>query len=119
MHQVPATDHSVQEVHTLLFRLGGTLSLRGYYYVAEAVLMCIQQPERLLMITKLVYPTIAKTHHITWEAVERNIRSFITVAWKTNRELLSELAQRPLAKKPTPKEFIAIVSRAIIQNQSA
>lgn len=119
MQLVPATDHAPQDIYTLLFRLGGTLSVIGYYYAAEAVIMCIQQPDRLLMITKLVYPVIAKEHHTNWQVVERNLRNFISVAWKTNPELLSELAQRPLSKKPTPKQFIAIVSTAVIRSRVA
>jgi len=119
MHQVPVTDHSVQEIHTLLFRLGGTLSLQGFYYAIDAVMLCIQQPDRLLMVTKQVYPTVAKQHHTKWQTVERSIRTFIAVVWKTNPTLLIELAQRPIKTKPTPKQFIAIVSDAILQGRAA
>ena len=119
MHQVPVTDLSVQKVHTLLFRLGGTLSLQGFYYSIDAIMLCIQQPDRLLMVTKQIDPTVAKQHHTNWQTVERNIRTFIDVAWKTNPALLIELAQRPLKTKPTPRQFIAIVSDAIIQGRAA
>lgn len=60
--------------------------------------------------TKWLYPDVAKHYRTTWKCVERDIRTVVNVAWKTNPELLGEMAQRFLSRKPKPSQFLAILS---------
>ena len=119
MEQVPSANPVSLQAHDILFRLSGTLSLMGFYYSMDAVVLCAEQPDRLLMVTKCVYPMVAKKHNTSWLAVERSIRTFVSVVWRTNPELLIELAERPINTRPTPQQFLAIVSNAIKQGRVA
>ena len=58
----------------MLCRLGATANYRGFSYTAYAVLLCVQQQDRLLLVTKWLYPDVAKRYGTNWKAVERNIR---------------------------------------------
>lgn len=69
----------------MLWPLGATANYRGFSYTAYAVLLCVQQQDRLLLVTKWLYPDVAKRYGTNWKAVERNIRTVITVVWEQNR----------------------------------
>ena len=84
----------------MLCRLGATANYRGFSYTAYAVLLCVQQQDRLLLVTKWLYPDVAKRYGTNWKAVERNIRTVITVVWEQNRAMLEGLARRPLLQRP-------------------
>jgi len=118
MLQSHILDTDTEDIYRLLFRLGGNFTRHGFYYTAEALLLCIQQPDRLLLITKWVYPIVAKAHHTGWQTVESNIRSFIDLVWKTNPALLMELAPYPLLRRPTPKQFLTIIIASLQQDRA-
>lgn len=96
-------------IHELFYQLGITAEFTGFFYAAYAVLLAAEQPEKLMFVTKWLYPEVAKHYNTTWQAVERGIRTVITIAWKTNRQGLCRFAGRELSGKPTPKQFIAIL----------
>lgn len=100
---------TTNEVHNLLYLLGVTANYTGFFYTAYAVQLCTEQPERLLLVTKWVYPDIARQYQTTWKAVERNIRTVTTVIWVQNKPLLEQLAHRTLVKKPSTAQFISIL----------
>ena len=88
------TEIGTAEVCDMLCRLGATANYRGFSYTAYAVLLCVQQQDRLLLVTKWLYPDVAKRYGTNWKAVERNIRTVITVVWEQNRAMLEGLAVR-------------------------
>lgn len=45
-----------------------------------------------------------------WHAVERSIRTVITVAWNNNPQALRRIAHTPLNGKPSPSQFIFYLS---------
>ena len=94
------TEIGTAEVCDMLCRLGATANYRGFSYTAYAVLLCVQQQDRLLLVTKWLYPDVAKRYGTNWKAVERNIRTVITVVWEQNRAMLEGLARRPLLQRP-------------------
>ena len=63
------------KVYNLLYHLGITANYTGFRYIAYAVALCVTQPERLQLVTKRVYPEVAKQYGTNWKAVERNIRA--------------------------------------------
>lgn len=97
----------------LLFRLGVSAKYKGFSHATYAVTLCIEQEERLLLVTKLLYPDIAKRYKTNWKAVERNIRTVSTVAWKRNRILLEALAQRSLDECLCATEFVNVLFHAV------
>ena len=98
------------EVQELLYRLGVTANYTGFFYTSYAVMLSIENMQRLLMVTKWLYPEIARHYHTTCAAVERNIRTVVAVAWAKNPDLLMQLARHQLTEKPTASQFIAFLS---------
>lgn len=97
-------------VGDLLREFGVTPRYRGYSYVVEAVLLYRQYSETYVMITKDIYPAIAKKFDNSWNSVERGIRSVVTMCWNNNKELLTAIANYPLPEKPSNSEFIDILT---------
>ena len=93
----------------LLFRLGITPNYAGFEQAASAVQLCIEQPRRLELVTKWLYPDVAKECGTTGAAVERNIRTVSCVAWQENRPLLEALARRRLAGPLRSTQFLSIL----------
>lgn len=103
----------------LLHRLGITANYDGYFYTAYAVMIAEKQPDRLLLVTKWLYPDVAKQYGTTWKCVERSIRTIIALAWERNPKLLMDLAGYPLKKKPNVGQFIAILAYHLSGSQAA
>ena len=108
------TEIGTAEVCDMLCRLGATANYRGFSYTAYAVLLCVQQQDRLLLVTKWLYPDVAKRYGTNWKAVERNIRTVITVVWEQNRAMLEGLARRPLLQRPCAAQFLSILSNSLL-----
>ena len=70
------------EIYDLLYRLGITANYTGFFHMGYAVKLCCERPERLLMVTKWVYPEVAKHYQTNGRAVERNIRTVGKVLWE-------------------------------------
>ena len=103
----------------MLCRLGATANYRGFSYTAYAVLLCVQQQDRLLLVTKWLYPDVAKRYGTNWKAVERNIRTVAGIAWLRNPELLERLAGCPLLQRPCAAQFLSILSNSLLCEQRA
>ena len=103
-------ENNYLEVYHLLHRLGVTTNYCGFWYTAYAVQLCAEEPERLLMVTKWVYPDVAERYGTSWTAVERNIRTVGAVIWREIRPLLEEIAGKPLAQRPGTARLLAILS---------
>ena len=97
----------------LLITLGITSNYYGYYYITNALQLLMSGSENLLLITKRLLPHVARLNSTSPKNVERDIRHSIEIAWRTNPELLSELAGHPLPKKPTVGEFLSILFHKI------
>lgn len=101
----------------LLYQLGVTANYTGFFHTAYALQLCVECPERLLLVTKWLYPDVAKCYETTWKAVERNIRTVISVIWKKNQPLLEYWAHGPLSKKPCSAQFLSIVSATLLRGE--
>lgn len=107
------------ETFKLLHRLGITARCNGYFYTAYAVSLAKKQPDRLLLVTKWLYPDIAKQYNTTWQCVERNIRTVVALAWERNPKLLASLAGYSLDRKPSAGQFIAFLTCALTGEKAA
>lgn len=101
------------DIYNLLYRLGVTANYTGFFHTAYAVSLCLEQPDRLLLVTKWLYPNVAKQYGTNWKAVERNIRTVSGIIWQENRPLLEQLAHRPLTEKPRNAQLLAILSNSL------
>lgn len=110
-------DTTASRIYELLYRLGATANYIGFFHTAYALQLCVEQQERLLLVTKLLYPDVAKRYGTTWKAVERNIRTVISVIWESNQPFLERLAHRALPEKPCTAQFLAIVSASLLNGE--
>lgn len=105
-------DIPAQEIRTLLRRLGVAENYAGFPYAVCAVQLSIADPGRLRLITKQIYPDVARQYCTTSQRVERNIRTLSAAAWENNRPLLAQLAGRTLDRRPSNSRFLAILAGA-------
>ena len=110
-------DRSVELIlpsaYSLLRRLGITENYKGFRYAAYAAALCALERERLLLVTKLLYPDVARRFGTTWKAAERNLRTVAAIAWTQNHDHLVNLSQSPLEQKPQCAQFQAILAHAL------
>lgn len=111
--EVVSAEDLQPNIDHLLYRLGLTANYRGYFYISRALMLCIEKGERLLLVTKWLYPEVAKRYGTNWKAVERNIRTASGVIWRENRPLLEELAGRTLEGQPRAAQLLAILAVAV------
>ena len=100
----------ISEIYDLLYRLGIAGNYTGFFQTAYAVYLATRQPERLLLVTKWLYPEVARHYGTNWTSVERNIRTVTEIAWNGHRSYLEFLAQRPLDSRPSPSCFLSILT---------
>lgn len=100
-------------VYDLLYQLGVTANYTCFFHTACAVSLCVEQPDRLLLVTKWLYPEVAKQYRTNWKAVEWNIRTVSCIIWREGRSLLEELAHRHLEQKPRNAQMLAILASSL------
>lgn len=54
----------------------------GFHYLGAAITMASKDPSYINMITKTLYPDIAKKFDVTSSVVEKNIRYVLESCWK-------------------------------------
>ena len=109
------------QVTKILHRLGVPAHIKGYSFLRFAIVTVTKNPDTLELVTKILYPIIAKEFGTTATRVERAIRHAIDVAWsRGNSETQAELFGREIRGtrgKPTNSEFIALIADTLrIQN---
>ena len=106
-------------IYDLLYQLGVTANYTGFFHTAYAISLCVEQPDRLLLVTKWLYPEVAKQYGTNWKAVEHNIRTVSSIIWRENRTLLEKLAHRRLEQKPRNAQMLAILASSLDTGPSA
>lgn len=101
-------------VSDIMHQIGVPAHIKGYQYLREAIILSIGDSEMMNSVTKLLYPTVAKTFGTTSSRVERAIRHAIEVAWdRGDVDVLSSYFGYTIQStrgKPTNSEFIAMIS---------
>ncbi len=104
----------VGDLSSILVELGIPAHIKGYQFLKEAVLICLDHPECLDSVTRKLYPLIAEKYHSTPSRVERGIRHAIEVAWERGRmdmiERIFGYSSNIRTEKPTNCEFIALLT---------
>lgn len=105
------------DVTNIIHEIGVPAHIKGYQYLRDAIMLCVNETEMLNSITKVLYPTIAKKYVTTPSRVERAIRHAIEVAWSRGKmDTLDELFGYTVSNgkgKPTNSEFIALIADKI------
>ena len=106
-----------EQVTDMIHEIGVPAHIKGYQYLRDAILMCIQDMEMLNYITKVLYPAIAKKYQTTPSRVERAIRHAIEVAWSRGEiSIIESIFGYTVNRgkgKPTNSEFIALIADKI------
>lgn len=101
-------------VSEIMHQIGVPAHIKGYQYLREAIILSINNTDMMNSVTKLLYPTVAKTFSTTASRVERAIRHAIEVAWdRGDVDVLSSYFGYTIQNsrgKPTNSEFIAMIS---------
>lgn len=108
------------ELAELLRELGITAQLKGYRYLQEAVTLTVRDGGELQMVTKCLYPAIAKRFSTTASRVERAIRHAVEMSWaRGDPELLRLCFGSSVAAnaRPTNSQFIAALSEYMMLRQ--
>lgn len=103
-----------KQVTVILQEVGIPAHIKGYHYVRTAIILAVETPEVMGLVTKKVYPFVAEEHKTTPSKVERAIRHAIEVAWgRGNVEILDKYFSYTVSSykgKPTNSEFIAMIA---------
>ena len=101
-------------VTEIIHQIGVPAHIKGYHYLREAIILSVKNAEVINSVTKLLYPTVAKTYSTTSSRVERAIRHAIEVAWdRGDLNVLDSYFGYTVNNgrgKPTNSEFIAMIS---------
>lgn len=100
-------------IEEILLRLGVTANYKGYLYILSALELCLADRENLHLMTKYVYPKVARQYNTSWQAVERSIRTAGEIAWRHDRAFLEALARHPLDRRPGNAKLLAILTAAL------
>lgn len=101
-------------VTEIIHQIGVPAHIKGYHYLRDAIIMCVETPQIINSVTKQLYPNVAKMHATTSSRVERAIRHAIEVAWdRGDVDILNSYFGYTIHNtrgKPTNSEFIAMIS---------
>lgn len=105
---------AVFEVTNIMHQIGIPAHVKGYQYIRDAILMVMEDISLLGLITKELYPTIAKRFHTAPSRVERGIRHAIELSWERGqKETLKRIFGYSMnieRQRPTNSEFIALLA---------
>lgn len=107
----PDLEYQVSEI---LHTMGVPAHIKGYGLLRQGIIMVIEDPEVITLVTKRLYPELAKQNGTTASRVERAIRHAIETAWdRGNVEVMNDYfgyTINNMRGKPTNSEFIAMIS---------
>ena len=97
-----------------IHQVGVPAHIKGYHYLRSAIMMAVENPDIINLVTKQLYPSLAKNFQTTSSRVERAIRHAIEVAWdRGDVDVLTSYFGYTIHNtkgKPTNSEFIALIS---------
>lgn len=104
------------DISQLLHNLGIPSHIKGYKYIRQCILISCKS-NRLLHVTKDLYPEVAMIFNSTPSRVERAIRHAIEISWtRGDINLMDELFGFSVSvekSKPTNSEFISTIADRI------
>lgn len=98
---------SVEELPRIL---GIQDKYKGYHFIVTSIKLILEDENRLLFLSKSLFPLVAEEHHVNVKCVERDIRTVIETCWNFGgRKALQEITPYSLEKAPTVGEFLDIL----------
>ena len=114
----PAREFGLDETLSSIFdMIGIPAHIKGYRYLRETVKIVLNSPYVINKVTKVLYPGVAELFQTSPNRVERGIRHSIEVAWENKQvENIKDKQGNSIFnidKKPTNKEFIALLANIV------
>lgn len=106
----------MEDLKELLRRMGINSLYRGQKVALRSVELVLEDENRLLDVVNRIHEVVGAEQEKSWTAVERQLRTTVSVAWRTNPQLLENIAGYPLTKQPTASEFIEILYNYTVRN---
>lgn len=103
-----------REIETLLHAMGLTAGYKGYLCTLHALRLLREEPDRLNLISKRLYPDVAKLCACSPGAVERAIH---TAAGQCGRRNGGELLRLCGSEQPSAGQFLAGLLRRLDQDR--
>lgn len=93
---------------------------RGFTYLLDCLNLAAENDDLMQPLKGKLYPLVAKKHGTTANCVERNIRTIINIAWKSeNTRVLKALFDAdPSSDVPSNKEFISRIAARLQRNKN-
>lgn len=102
------------DVSVLLHSLGIPSHVRGYNYIREGIILMYESKKVITLVTKDIYPEIAKRFQTTPSRVERAIRHAIEISWiRGDLKLMEKVFGNSIdfeRSKPTNAEFLSTIA---------
>lgn len=107
----PQMDGLSGEIPAFLRRLGIPEHYTGFPYLTYALALVLSDQSYLYQLFKRLYPDTARAFHTSAACVEKDLRTLIRSFWQEGgAQLLRELTPRPLHRRPTVGELLALLS---------
>ena len=96
---------------SLLRRLGFQTRYIGFPYLSYALALVLADHSYLYQLFKRLYPDTARAFQTSAACVEKDLRTLIRSFWQEGGgQALGRLAPRPLLRRPTIGELLALLS---------
>lgn len=119
MYAIEQNDLEAQ-VTRIMRQVGVPAHIKGYAYLRQAIIMAANDPAAMHLVTKILYPTVAKGNGTTASLVERAMRHAIDVAWHRGdldmQNAVFGYSAKGSCGKPTNSEFIATIADSLRLN---
>lgn len=99
-----------RQIELILRKLGASGNLLGFSALATAVVICLEDEENLLFVTKFLYVDLAKMYCTTSIAIEARMRNIVRKIWANpDHQFLDEVAGFHLTNRPSITEMIDLL----------
>ncbi len=100
----------MEAVYGLIRSLGISNRYKGFQYLGEAVNLVMEMADCSFMVTKEIYPTLARKYSVKPETIEQNIRTVVGQCWEKNHSRIEQMAGYKMYSRPTNTEMIEILA---------
>ena len=111
-----------REVASSLLQIGVPAHIKGYQYLRMAIMLVVEDCDRVNSLSKHIYPDVAEKYQTTTSRVEGAIRKAIEISWdRGDVDILNSYFGYTIANnrgKPTPTEFIAMIADDLTVKES-
>lgn len=110
-------NYILKVITRILLQLGIPASIKGFYYLREAINLTIYDISLVEAVTTRLYPTLADMYHTVPFRVERTMRYAIEMSWhRGDVDKMEEIFGYSIEEekgRPTNTEFIAMIADRI------